>query len=428
MRQVVAPAFAPAAPVFVAAARGALVTDVDGNTFLDLSGGMGVLNVGHAQPAVTRAVVQQAGRFLHTDFSIVPYENLVDLAERLIERAPVPLPAQAAFFNSGAEAVENAVKISRLATRRRAVIAFTGGFHGRTALAAALTSRPRPYKAGMGPLAPEVYRAPYAYCYRCPLGASYPDCGVACADAFERVFDTQVDAEEVACAVVEPVQGEGGFIVPPAAFLTRVAEACRRRGVLLVVDEIQTGFGRTARWFASEWFGLAPDLVTVAKSLAAGLPLSGVVGRREVMLAAGPGTVGGTYVGNPVAAAAALAVLEVMEGEGLLARAERLGQLLQERLRTMAERHPLIGDVRALGPMAGIELVRDRRTKEPAARETEEVLREALSRGVIAVRCGIYQNVIRFLNPLTIEEAELEEALDVLDASLAAVEARFLRA
>lgn len=411
------------APVVAARASGSLLTDVDGNTLIDLSGGVGVLNVGHTAEAVVEAVREQAGRFLHTDFSVIPYESYVTLAERLAAVAPGPSgPKKACFFNSGAEAVENAVKFARAFTGRPAVIACEGAFHGRTYMALTLTSRPRPFKEGLGPMAPEVYRIPYAYCYRCPRELSHPDCGLACAEALERVFLRHVSPADTAAVIVEPVQGEGGFVVPPREYLQRLQEVCRRHGVLLVADEIQTGFGRTGRMFACEHFGLEPDLVCVAKSLAAGLPLSGVVGRNDVMDAPREGGIGGTYVGNPLACAAALAVFDLMEAEDLPARAERIGRYLMERLRAMRERYRLIGDVRGLGAMVGVELVRDRQTKEPAGAETARVLDEMLKRGVIIARCGLYGNVIRFLNPLNIADEVLAEAVDALEESLAAVE------
>lgn len=411
------------APVAVVKAAGALVTDADGNTFIDLSGGIGTLNVGHAPESVVQAVQEQAARFLHTDYTIAPYEVYVRLAERLAETAPGVGPKKACFFNSGAEAVENAVKFARLATGRKAIIAFEGAFHGRTLMALTLTSKPRPYKEGMGPFAPEVYRVPFAYCYRCPLRLEYPGCGVACAEALDRAFATMVSPSDTAAAILEPVQGEGGFVVPPVEFLQRVQDTCRRHGVLLIVDEVQTGFYRTGSRFASEHFGLQPDLMTVAKSLAAGLPLSGVVGRAEVMDKAREGNIGGTYVGNPVACAASLAALDIMEKENLGEKAQALGRYLMGRCRAMQEKYRLIGDVRGLGAMVGMELVLDRETKEPATRETSEVLQECLRRGVIVPRCGVYGNVLRFLNPLTIPQDQLAEALDVIEGVVAEVDA-----
>lgn len=404
------------APIVAAEASGALLTDMDGNTYIDLSGGIGVLNVGHTPAPVVEAVRRQAGRFLHTDYSVVPYESYIALAERLAAMAPGPAgPKKACFFNSGAEAIENAVKFARAYTGRSALIAFDGAFHGRTLMALSLTSKPRPYKERLGPMAPEVYRVPFAYCYRCPLSLEYPRCGVVCAEGLERAFVTMVAPSDTAAVVVEPVQGEGGFVVPPPEFLPRIEEICRRHGVLLIVDEIQTGFGRTGRMFACDHFGLEPDLVCLAKSLAAGMPLSAVVGRQEVMDAPYEGNIGGTYVGNPVACAAALAVLDIFRADDLPARAEALGRMVADRFRALQERCGMIGEVRALGGMVGVELVRDRRTKEPATQETAHILQEALRRGVIVPRCGLYGNVLRFLHPLTIAEDQLAEALDVLE-------------
>ncbi|MDI3316118.1 MAG: 4-aminobutyrate--2-oxoglutarate transaminase [Bacillota bacterium] len=410
-------------PVVIESAQGALVRDVDGNVFLDLTGGVGVLNVGHARPEVVEAVHRQAGRFLHTDYTVVPYELYVTAAERLGGMVPVEGPVKVAFFNSGAEAVENAVKIAKRATGRHELIAFEGAFHGRTLGALALTSKPRPYRHGMGPFPAGVHRLPYAYCYRCPLGLEYPDCGVACAEALERGFHTRYSEDEVAAVVIEPVQGEGGFVVPPAEFLQRVEEIAREHGVLLIVDEVQTGFGRTGALFASERLGIRPDLITMAKSIAGGLPLSGVAGRAELMDAPEDGELGGTYVGNPLALAAALEILRLMEEERLPQRAEAIGARLAEGLRLLQERHRLIGDVRRLGAMVGVELVRDRSTKEPADRETRAVVAAMRQRGVLALTAGIYGNVLRFLNPLVIEDEQLEAALEVLDEALGEVEA-----
>ncbi|MFZ0343311.1 MAG: aspartate aminotransferase family protein, partial [Gaiellaceae bacterium] len=314
-------------PIVIAEGRGAIVTDVDGNGFVDFTGGVGCLNVGHAHPRVVAAVQEQAARFLHTDFTMVPYEIYVEYAERLLAVSPFSGPAKAAFFNAGTEAVENAVKFARGYTRRPAVIAFEGGFHGRTLLSLTLTSKTHPYKAGLGPFAPEVYRVPFPDEYRGITGR-------AALDALERALSTQVAAETVAAIVVEPVQGEGGFIPAPQEFMEGLRRICDREGILLVVDEVQTGFGRTGRMFAIEHYGVEPDLMTVAKSIAAGLPLSGVVGKAEIMDSLWDGAVGGTYVGNPVALAAAVAVLDVFEEEGLLERAQRIGDTVRARMLT----------------------------------------------------------------------------------------------
>jgi 4-aminobutyrate aminotransferase/(S)-3-amino-2-methylpropionate transaminase len=399
-------------PVVIAEGRGATITDVDGNTFIDFTGGVGCLNVGHSHPRVVEAAQQQLERFSHTDFTIVPYEVYVTLAERLTELAPVRKPAKAAFFNAGTEAVENAVKFARSFTSRPAVIAFEGAFHGRTLLSMTMTSKTHPYKAGLGPFAPEVYRVPYASDYR---GPSTEDALAA----LERTFTTQVAAEQVACIVIEPVQGEGGFVVAPKDFLRGIRRVCDKHGIVMVIDEVQTGFGRTGKFFATEHYGIEPDLIVVAKSIAAGLPLSGVIGAAEVMDAPGDSAIGGTYVGNPVAQAAALAVLDVFEEEGLCDRAAAIGETMRQRMLAWQERFPAIGDVRGLGAMLAIELVEDRETKKPAPELASKVAEAAAERGLLLLKSGIYSNCIRVLAPLVLTDAELEEALGVWEDALA---------
>jgi 4-aminobutyrate aminotransferase/(S)-3-amino-2-methylpropionate transaminase len=409
--QVVAAPLSLYLPIFVAEGSGATLTDVDGNTYVDFAGGVGCLNVGHAHPRVVEAVQEQAASFLHTDFTVLPYEVYVTLAERLLALTPFSGPGKAAFFNSGAEAVENAIKFARAYTGRTAVIAFEGAFHGRTLLALSLTSKTHPYKAGLGPFAPEVYRVPFPYEYR----------GVTAGDALaalEGAFATQVAAENVAAIVFEPVLGEGGFVPATPAFARGVRELCDRHGIVLVADEVQSGFGRTGRMFAIEHFGVEPDLVTVAKSIAAGLPLSGVLGRAEIMDAPGDGAVGGTYVGNPVAQAAALAVLDVFEEEGLIERARRIGETIRGRMLEWQERFQPIGDVRGLGAMLALEYVRDRETKEPAPELATRVAEEAAARGLLLLKAGVHSSCNRVLCPLVITDAELEEALDVWEEAL----------
>jgi 4-aminobutyrate aminotransferase/(S)-3-amino-2-methylpropionate transaminase len=401
-------------PIVAAEGRGATLTDVDGNTFIDFAGGVGVLNVGHAHPRVVEAVQEQAAKFLHTDFTIVPYEVYVTLAERLVAVAPFDGPAKAAFFNAGTEAVENAVKFARAYTRRPAVIAFEGAFHGRTLMSLTLTSKTHPYKAGLGPFAPEVYRVPFPYAYR----------GVSAADslaAIERAFATQVAPEQVAAIIFEPVQGEGGFVVPPREFVHGIREICDREGIVMIADEVQTGFGRTGRMFAMEHFDVVPDLMPVAKSIAAGLPLSGVVGKAEIMDAPGDSAVGGTYVGNPVAQAAALAVLDVFEEEGLVERGEHIGEVVRGRMTAWQERFPRIGEARGLGAMLAIELVRDPGTKEPAPELASRVVEEAAQRGLLLLKAGVHGNCIRVLCPLVIGDSELDEALGAWEEALESV-------
>jgi 4-aminobutyrate aminotransferase / (S)-3-amino-2-methylpropionate transaminase / 5-aminovalerate transaminase len=398
-------------PIVIAEGRGATLTDVDGNTFIDFTGGVGCLNVGHSHPRLIEAAQEQLTRFGHTDFTIVPYEVYITLAERLCELTPISGPRKAAFFNAGTEAVENAIKFARAFTGRPAVIGFEGGFHGRTLLSLTLTSKTHPYKAGLGPFAPEVYRVPFAQDYR------GPDATQALA-ALERALVAQVAAENVAAIVIEPVQGEGGFQVAPLEFMEGVRAICDRHGIVMVVDEVQTGFGRTGKLFAIEHYGVEPDLVTMAKSIAGGLPLSAVVGKAEIMDAPGDSAIGGTYVGNPVAQAAALAVLDVIEEEGLLERATALGDAMRARMESWQQRWPQIGDVRGLGAMLAIELVRDRESKEPASDLADAVVDHAARNGLLLLKSGIYSNCIRVLTPLVLADAELDEALGVWEDAL----------
>jgi 4-aminobutyrate aminotransferase/(S)-3-amino-2-methylpropionate transaminase len=400
-------------PVFAVEASGATITDVDGNTFIDFVGGVGVMNVGHNHPRVVQAVHGQADRFLHTDFTVVAYELYIELAERLGALVPISGETRAAFFNAGTEAVENAVKLARLHTGRQAVVAFDGGFHGRTWLALTMTSKTHPYKTGLGPFAPEVYRAPFPSAYRGPDA-------VTALRALERMFSTHVSPDHVAAIVVEPQQGEGGFIPADPAFMRGLRELCDEHGILLVADEVQTGFGRTGRMFAMEHFDVEPDLIIVAKSLAGGLPLSGVVGRADIMDGPHPGAIGGTFIGNPVALAAASAVLDVFAEEQLVARANVVGDTIRSRMLAWQSRWPRIGDVRGLGAMLAIEFVRDAVEKTPAPEVAEAVIEAALRRGLILLKAGVYGNCIRVLCPLVIGDAELDEALDVWEEALAA--------
>jgi len=398
-------------PIIAAEARGALLTDADGNTFIDFTGGVGCLNVGHSHPKVVAAAREQLERFAHTDFTIIPYETYVELAERLVERAPISGPAKAAFFNAGTEAVENAVKFARAYTKRPAVIAFEGGFHGRTLLSLSLTSKTHPYKAGLGPFSPEVYRVPFANDYRGPDAQ-------AALSALERTLITQVAAETVAAIVIEPVQGEGGFVVAPPEFLAGVRRICDDNGIVLVVDEVQTGFARTGKFFSIEHYDVEPDLITIAKSIAGGLPLSGVIGKAEIMDAPGRNAVGGTFIGNPVAQAAALAVLDVIDSEGLVERSTAIGETMRTRMLEWQSRFPEVGDVRGLGAMVAIELVHDRESKNPAPELVAAICEEALRNGLLLMSAGIYSNVVRVLVPLTIADGELDEALDVWERAL----------
>jgi 4-aminobutyrate aminotransferase/(S)-3-amino-2-methylpropionate transaminase len=399
-------------PIAAAHAHGATITDVDGNVFIDFAGGVGCLNVGHTHPHVVAAAVEQVERFTHTDFTVVPYEVYATLSERLLGLAPFSGPAKAAFFNAGTEAVENAVKFARAYTGRQAVIAFEGAFHGRTYLSLALTSKVNPYKAGLGPFAPEVYRVPYPNGFRGPTAAE-------ALAALRRAFSTLVAAEDVAAIVFEPVQGEGGFIPAPREFVQGLRELCDEHGIVFVCDEVQTGFARTGRFFAIEHFGVEPDLITVAKSIAMGIPLSGVLGKAEIMDAPVSGGVGGTYVGNPVAQAAAVAVLDVIEEEGLVERSAAIGETMRARMESWRERWPHVGDVRGLGAMLAIELVSE--GTNPAPELASRVIEAALERGLLLLKAGVAGNCIRVLVPLVISDAELDEALGVWEDALSAV-------
>jgi 4-aminobutyrate aminotransferase/(S)-3-amino-2-methylpropionate transaminase len=401
-------------PIVAAEAHGATITDVDGNTFVDFVGGVGVANVGHNHPRVVAAIAEQSERFLHTDFTVVAYEGYITLAERLGALVPISGETRGAFFNAGAEAVENAVKLARLYTGRHGVIAFDGAFHGRTLLALTMTSRTHPYKTGLGPFAPEVYRAPFPNLYRGPD----PDTALA---ALERMFSTHVSADHIAAIVFEPQQGEGGFIPAAPEFVRGLRRICDEHGIVLVADEVQTGFGRTGRMFAMEHFDAEADLLIVAKSIAGGLPLSGVIGRASIMDAPHAGAIGGTFIGNPVALAAAAAVLDIFEEEGLVERAGIVGDVIRSRMFEWQERWSRIGDVRGLGAMLAIELVRDPEAKTPAPELAEAVVGEALQRGLILLKAGVFGNCIRVLCPLTIGEPELDEGLAAWAEALAAV-------
>jgi 4-aminobutyrate aminotransferase/(S)-3-amino-2-methylpropionate transaminase len=399
------------APFVVARGQGALVWDLDGNRFIDFTGGWGCLAVGYSHPRIVAAVKDQAEKFLHTDFTAIMYPQFIELAQRLSELAPGRSAKKVALFNSGAEAVENAVKIARAATGRQAIVVFEGAFHGRTLLTMTMTHKAQPYKAGFGPFAPEVYRIPFVNPYRNDIPFAQ----------VERALVSLVDPEEVAAVVVEPIQGEGGFVVPQEGFLQFLGELTERFGMVMVADEIQTGIGRTGKLFACECFGIEPDLICLGKSLAAGLPLSGVVGRAELMDSVPESGIGGTFAGNPVACRAALEVLDIIEDEGLLHRAAELGQEILTRFGQLQGKFELIGDVRGMGAMVALELVKDRETKEPAAQEAGAIIKEALNNGAVFAKAGLYGNVIRMLLPLVTPDEQLKEGLDILEGAIAAV-------
>ena len=408
-----------ATPVFVAKAEGAVVEDVDGNRLIDFAGGIGCLNTGHRAPAVVDAIRRQLDRFLHASFNVLPYEGYIAVCEKLNAIVPGKGPKKTILVNTGAEATENAVKIARAYTKRQAIIAFEDAFHGRTYMAMAMTSKTHPYKAGFEPFPGEVYRIPYAYCYRCSYSMKYPSCKIFCATHLEDTFKRVVAAESVAAVIVEPILGEGGFVLPPGEFYPALGEICRKHGILLIADEVQTGFARTGAMFACERLGLGPDLVTTAKSLTGGLPMAAVTGRAAIMDAPGVGQLGGTFAGNPAACEAALAVIEMIENDNLCARANLLGERFRKRAAKWQARWDLIGEVRGLGAMQALELVRSKATREPAAEETKQVSQYCYEHGLITITAGSYSNVIRLLMPLVITDAQMDEALDVLEAALA---------
>lgn len=419
--KVIAKGFGSSTSKYVAHAKGAILTDVEGNEYIDFAGGIAVMNVGHSHPKVVQAIRDQAEKFTHTCFMVAPYESPIKLAEKLCEAAPGDSRKAVMFVNSGAEAVENAVKIARYYTQKTGIIAFESAFHGRTLLGMSLTSKIKPYKHGLGPFAPEVYRMPYANCYRCPFGKEYPSCDVCCADHLEEVLINHVGAEQTAAIVIEPVQGEGGFIAPPKEYFQKLKKICEKNSILMIADEIQTGIGRTGYMFAMEYYGVEADITTVAKSLGAGMPISAVIGKKEIMDSVHPGGIGGTYSANPIACEAALAVFDIFESEDLLTKAKVLGEKLRFTLQTFQEKHAFIGDVRGIGPMIAMELVSDRKAKTPAPEKAKQLVEFCLERNLIILACGTYGNVIRLLMPLVITEEQLTRGMEIIDNGLTAI-------
>ena len=403
-------------PVFVTAAGGGVVLDADGNSLIDFGSGIAVTSVGNSAELVVARVTEQVERFTHTCFMVAPYEGYVTVCEELARLTPGDHDKRSALFNSGAEAVENAVKIARHATGRTAVVVFDHAYHGRTNLTMAMTAKNMPYKQGFGPFANEVYRVPMAYPFRWPGGPAA--CKAEALDVITGLIHAQVGEQNVAAVVIEPIQGEGGFVVPPDGFLPGRASFCKANGIVLVADEIQSGFCRTGDWFACDHEGVVPDLITTAKGIAGGFPLAGVTGRAEMMDAVHPGGLGGTFGGNPVACAAAIGAMETMGKEDLPAAARRIGDIMLSRLRKLAEAHPVIGDVRGRGAMIAIELVKPG-TLEPDADTTAKVAKACHAAGVLVLTCGTFGNVLRFLPPLVISEALLSDGLSVLEDSFA---------
>ena len=401
----------------MASAEGATLEDVDGNRYLDFAGGIGCLNVGHRSPRVVSALREQLEKHLHLCFAVTPYESYIALAEKLNTLTPGKGPKKTIIVNTGAEAVENAVKIARAYTKRPAVICFEDAFHGRTLLTMTLTSKTHPYKAGFQPFASDVYRIPFAYPYRGEKGATAETFAHHLEDAFKR----SVAPESVAAVIAEPVLGEGGFIVPPKDYFALLQKICRQHGILFIADEVQSGFARTGKWFASEHFGIEPDLIAMAKSLGGGMPIAAVTGRAEIMDAPGVGSLGGTFCGHPLSCAAALAVIETIEKENLLNRSIGIGRRFEDRARAWQKKYPLVGEVRGLGGMCAMELVRNAVTREPADAETKQVARFCYEHGLITITAGTFNNVIRILVPLIVTDEQFDEGLGIIEAALASV-------
>ena len=406
-----------ATPLFAAKAEGAVIEDVDGNRFIDFAGGIGCLNMGHRAPRVVAAIREQLEKYLHLCFSVTPYESYIAVAEKLNALAPGKFAKKTFIINTGAEAVENAIKIARAYTKRPAVICFEDAFHGRTLLTMSLTSKTHPYKTGFAPFASDIYRIPFAYAYRGEKGATAETFAHHLENAFKRI----VAPESVAAVIAEPVLGEGGFVVPPRDYFRILHDICRKHGIVFIADEVQSGIGRTGKWFASEHFGIEPDLITTAKSLGGGLPIAAVTGRAEIMDAPGVGGLGSTFAGNPLSCVAALAAIETIEKEGLLARSTAIGKRFEERARGWQKKWTLVGDVRGLGAMCAIELVRNPNTREPADTETKEIAQYCYEHGLISITAGTYNNIMRILVPLAVSDQQFDEGLGVIESALASV-------
>jgi 4-aminobutyrate aminotransferase / (S)-3-amino-2-methylpropionate transaminase / 5-aminovalerate transaminase len=403
-------------PAIIAEAKGVLVHDAEGREFLDFSGGIGVLNVGHCPEGVVEAIREQAAKYLHSCFLVQMYEPYITLAQALNKLTVGCSPKKTLFANSGAEAVENAIKIARYYTKRPGILCFENAFHGRTFMTMSLTSKVKNYKYGFWPFMPEVYRVPYAYCYRCSYGKKYPACGIYCADFIsEKFFDLYAAPESIAALIVEPVQGEGGFIVPPKEYLAKLEKICRDHGIVFVVDEIQTGFGRTGRMFGYQHSGVDPDIIITAKSLAAGLPLAAVTGSAEIMDSVESGGLGGTFSGNPVCCAAGLAVLKILKEEKLVERANIIGKVIMKKFRSLARKCSFVGDVRGLGAMIGLEIVVDKKNPQPNGDLAKALVRRCYEKGLIMLTAGGFGNVIRQLVPLVVTDEQLEKGLKIFE-------------
>lgn len=406
------------APIFVDEAKGALIKDVDGNVFVDFAGAIGVQNIGHRDEGVVEAIKAQLDKYIHPSFHMHMYEPYVNLAEKLTQITPGNYPKKAMLANSGAEAVENAIKIARAYTKKSGIISLQGSFHGRTNMTMSITSKYKPYKNGFGPFASDTYKTDAAYCYRCPLGCKYPSCKVACAEKLKTMLNTVVSPDEIACLIAEPIQGEGGFVVPPKEYFKALQQICNENNIVFIVDEVQAGFARTGKTFAHENFGVDADIITMSKSIANGVPLSAVVGKAEIMDAACVGGIGGTYGGSPLGCVAALKVIEKIEKEDLNSKSLEMGSYIMKRLNEMKEKYYVIGDVRGLGAMIGLEFVKDRESKEPYGEIVKKTIKYCFEHGVIFLNAGLFGNVIRFLPPLVMTDEQLEYGLNILDDAI----------
>jgi len=405
-------------PTFIKRGEGAVIEDIDGNILLDFAGGIGVLNIGYSHPEVVEVVKKQAEKFFHSSINVVLNEPYIQLAKKLCEITPGNFRKKTMFVNSGAEAVENAIKIARRYTKKTDIISFEGAFHGRSLLTMALTSKVKPYSFGFGPFAPGIHKIPFAYCYRCSYGLERSSCNLRCAERLNEIFSSVVSAEDVAAVTLEPIQGESGFIVPPDEFVNRLKEICEKNNILLIADEIQSGFCRTGRMFASEYWDVAPDIIITAKSVAGGLPLSAVTARVEIFDSVLTGGIGGTFNGNPLSCEAGLKVIEIMERDNFAEKAQKIGEIIRARFNAMAEKYPIIGDVRGRGAMMAFELVKDRKSKELAKEETKAVIKEAYKNGLILLSAGLYSNVIRILVPLVVTEEQLNAGLNIIEKAV----------
>lgn len=406
--------------VIIEKALNATVWDVDGKEYLDFAGGIGTLNVGHCHPKVVAALREQAGKLLHTSFHVAAYPNYMEVCRKLIDAVPGKGPKKAILFNSGSEAVENAVKFSRGYTKRKAVISFDNAFHGRTLLCLTLDGKYKPLRQGLGPFAGEIYHARFPYPYRAPKGVAPENLTEYCLEELDKFFLTEVAAEDVAAIIVEPIQGEGGFIVPTPGFLPALRKICDKHGIVLIMDEVQTGFGRTGKMWAMEHEGIVPDLVTIGKSLAAGMPMSAVVGKKEILDSVATGAIGGTYGGNPMSCAAALAVFDIFKDEKIVESGKRIGAVVEKRFNSFRDRFACVGDSRGVGAMRAIELVADKKTKAPLpAAQVKEIAHHCIDNGLIVIKAGVHDNVLRTLMPLTISDKDLNRGLDILEGALA---------